>query len=120
MLLLADVAARHRRAAVGVGDRLALEADLLVAHRDGLRDVLGHDMLAQPRPAGLDLLGADVQPLLGPGHRVVGGRPGGVTALGVAEVPVVVGGVQGAVHVDGGLAFHVSSCTLMGSDARPK
>src|SRR5580693_3233935 len=36
VLFLADVAARHRGTAVGVGDRLALETDFLVADRDGL------------------------------------------------------------------------------------
>src|SRR5512135_2219708 len=68
LLLLADVTAGGRLAAVGAGDRLPLEADFLVADRDGLGDGLGDDVLAPPRPAHFGVFGADVQPLLRPGH----------------------------------------------------
>ena len=80
VLLRGDVAAGHRLVAVGVGDRLALEAHLLVAHRDGRGDVLGDDVLAQPGPAGLAGLGADVELLLRAGHGRVGVRARGVVA----------------------------------------
>jgi hypothetical protein len=63
VLFLADVSAGGGLADVGLGDRLTLDADFLVADRDGRGDVLGDDVLAQPGPPGLDLLGADVQPL---------------------------------------------------------
>jgi hypothetical protein len=78
---------------VGVGDRLPLEADFLVADRDGLGDVLGADVLAQPDSAHFGLLGADVQPLFRAGHRVIGGGPGGVPALDVAAAGQVLAGV---------------------------
>jgi hypothetical protein len=39
--------AGHRIAAVGVGDRLPLEAHLFAADRHGLGDVLGGDVLTQ-------------------------------------------------------------------------
>ena len=37
---------------VGIGDRLALDADLFALHRDGDRLLLGDDVLAQPGAAG--------------------------------------------------------------------
>src|SRR3954452_23042615 len=43
VLLLRDVAAGECGVAVGVRDRLALDADLLALHRDGRGDVLGDD-----------------------------------------------------------------------------
>src|SRR3954453_11792651 len=46
-----------------------------MAHRDGGGDVLRHDVLAQPRPAGLMGFRADTEPLLRAGHRLVGVRP---------------------------------------------
>ena len=59
VLLLGDGRAVQRVVAVGVGDRLTLDPDLLVLNRDGLGDHLGDDVLAQPRPAGLTLTRAD-------------------------------------------------------------
>jgi hypothetical protein len=76
---------RNRRAVhdvvgVGVGDRLALDADLLALHRDRLRHVLGNDVLARAGAAGLALRGADAQLLLGARHRAVGLRAADVVA----------------------------------------
>ena len=78
VLLLGDGRAVVGVAAVGVGDGLALEGDLLVRHRH--RDLLGlgDDALAQPRAAGLTGLGADAELLLGAGHGAVGRRAGRV------------------------------------------
>ena len=56
---------------VVVGDRLALQPYFLALYRDRLGDVLGHHVLAEPRPPGLPRLRADVEPLLRQGHRVV-------------------------------------------------
>src|SRR5215212_9853515 len=80
VLLLGDGRAAGGGVEVGVGDRLALDPDLLALHRhrDGL--LLGGDVLAQPGPAAFALGGADPQLLLGAGHGVVGGRPRGVAA----------------------------------------
>src|SRR4051812_27152998 len=53
VLLLGDLRAVERLVDVPVGDRLALDADLLALDGDGLRHVLGRDVLAQaggPRP----------------------------------------------------------------------
>src|SRR4051812_17024988 len=94
VLLLGDRRAVHRLADVGVGDRLALDADLLALHRDGLRDVLGHDVLAQPRAPGLPLGRADPQLLLGPRHRLIGRRAGGVMADCAAAGALAVGHVE--------------------------
>src|SRR5215216_374450 len=80
VLLLGDGRAAGGGVAVGVGDRLALDPDLLALHRHGHLLGLGHDVLAQPGPAPLASLGADPQLLLGAGHGVVGGRPRGVAA----------------------------------------
>ena len=77
-------------AAVGVGDRLALDADLLAAHRDGLGDLVLDDVLLQPHAAGLALGRADAQLLLGARHRVVGRRAAGVAAP-TARSPVAIG-----------------------------
>src|SRR5215210_564260 len=81
VLLLGDGRAVGRRSGVGVGDRLALDADLLALHRNRLGDVLGDHVLAQPDPAGLPPLGVHPQLLLGAGHRVVGGGATHVVAL---------------------------------------
>jgi hypothetical protein len=97
VLLLGDVRAVQGVADVRVGDRLPLDPDLLVRDRHGLGDLLLDDVLAQPGPAGLDPLGADPQLLLRAGHRVVGGRAGGVVAHGAVPVGVPVGA-----HVAGG------------------
>jgi hypothetical protein len=51
--------------------------------------VLGDHVLAQPRPTGLAGFGADPQPLLGAGHRLVGGGAGGVAADRAAHAVVV-------------------------------
>src|SRR3954453_20699779 len=80
VLLLADGGPVGRGADVGVRDRLALETDLLVADRDGLRDVLGDDVLARPGAARLAGLRTDLQALLRARHGVVRGRAGGVVA----------------------------------------
>src|SRR4051794_41937117 len=89
VLFLGDGRAVQGAADVGVGDGLAGDPDLLVRHGDGLGHVLADHVLAQPRPAGLALLGADVDALLGEGHGVVGGRAGGVVAPGAVPVGVV-------------------------------
>src|SRR4051794_33396436 len=87
VLLLRDRRPGVGRTPVGVGDRLPFDPDLLVRHRDGDLLVLGHHVLAQPRPPHFLGLGARPQPLLGAGHRGIGGRAGGVVALGpVAQV----------------------------------
>jgi hypothetical protein len=78
VLLLGELPAGHRRVAVGVGDRLALDADLLALHRNCRGHVLGDDVLAQPGPARLALGRADRKLLLRTRHRVVG--------LGTADV----------------------------------
>src|SRR5918993_1387286 len=90
VLLIAQVGSPERLVHVRVRDRLSLEAHLLAG--DGDRDVLllGDDVLAQPRTPPFDLLGADVQLLLRPGHGRVGVRPGRVVsgrASVVVDVP---------------------------------
>src|SRR4051794_15944730 len=104
VLLLGDRRAVHRVVDVGVGDRLALDAQLLTLDGDGLLDLLGHDVLAQPRAAGLAALGPDAQLLLGARHRVVGRRTAGVVADGAAAAGVAVdvltaAGVEAALAV---------------------
>ena len=49
---------------VRVGDRLPLEADLLVGDRHGDLLLLGHHILTQPRLTGFLSTGASDQPLL--------------------------------------------------------
>src|SRR5215213_5310596 len=78
VLLLRDVRTGGGGVAVGVGDRLALHPHPLPLDRDGLLDLLGGDVFAQPDPAPLSLGGADPQLLLGAGHGVIGRRPRGV------------------------------------------
>src|SRR3954471_23264616 len=90
LLLLGDVRAVERLVGVRVGDRLALDAGLLPLDRGGLRHVLGRDVLAQARAAGLAALRADVQLLLGARHRVVGRRAGRVAADGAGRVAIAV------------------------------
>src|SRR4029453_15393483 len=53
---------------VGVGDRLPLQAHPLPLDRDGLLDLLGGHVLAQPDPAPLPLAGADPQLFFRAGH----------------------------------------------------
>src|SRR5215213_11986 len=101
VLLLGDVRAGQSGVPVALGDRLALDPDLLAAHRNGDRLLLGGHVLAQPRPAGLHLLGADVEPLLRAGHRVVRRRAGGVMPHGRTVT------VHAAAH-DGAVAVSVS------------
>src|SRR5215211_3185957 len=105
VLLLGDGRAAGRGVDVGVGDRLALDPDLLALDRHGHLLGLGHDVLAQPGPAALAGLGPDLQLLLGAGHGVVGGRPGDVPADGVvlgvvgrAGGPAAVGAVLAVVE----------------------
>jgi len=81
VLLLADVGSSHGLVAVGVGDRLSFHPDLLPADRHGDGLLLGDDVLAQSGPAGLNLLRADLELLLGAGHRLIRRRPRGVVAL---------------------------------------
>src|SRR5215207_2800086 len=102
VLLLGDGPAAGGGIAVGVGDRLALDPDLLALHRHGHLLGLGGHVLAQPGPAPLPGLGPDLQLLLGAGHGLVGGRPGDVPADGV--VPGVVGRAGGQATVGAGLA----------------
>src|SRR5215216_6069859 len=64
---------------VGVGDRLPLHPQLFALDRDGLLDLLGGDVLAQPDPAPLPLGGPDPQLLLRAGHGGIGGRPRAVS-----------------------------------------
>jgi len=78
VLLLGQVTAGGGGVAVGVGDRLALDPDLLTAHRHRLLDVLGDDVLAQPCPAGLALGRPHAELLLRARHRVIGRRAAGV------------------------------------------
>src|SRR5215207_7301582 len=80
VLLLGDRGTVHRRADVRVGDRLALETDLLAPDGDRRLHVLGHDVLAQPRAPALDLRRADAELLLRARHGVVGVRPRRVVA----------------------------------------
>src|SRR5919204_6821091 len=61
VLGLGDVRTGHGGADVGVGDRLALDPRLLALHRHGLGNLLGGDVLAQPHPAPLAGLGADLE-----------------------------------------------------------
>src|SRR5829696_9471645 len=53
VLFLTDGWTRGGIADVGVGDRLALDADLFALHRNGLLDVLGGGRLIKTNPAGL-------------------------------------------------------------------
>src|SRR5829696_5748913 len=100
VLFLGDGGAVHGVAGVGVGDRLALDADLFAAHGDGLLDLVLDDVLAQPGPAGLALGLADLQLLFGAGHGVVGRRAAHVAADGAgliaAGVDVRAAGAAGA------------------------
>src|SRR4051794_19459331 len=120
VLLLGDRRAVHRVVDVGVGDRLALDAQLLTLHGDGLLDLLGHDVLAQPRAAGLAALGPDAQLLLGARHRVVGGRTAGVVADGAAAAGVAVDvDVLTAAGVEAALAVVAQAEALGAVLARP-
>ena len=62
------------------GSRSSLTSSWLTGTLDGL--LLGDDVLSQPGTTGFALLGADVEPLLGTGHRIVGRLTGGVAANG--------------------------------------
>jgi len=55
-----DVRAGQRLVPVRVGDRLAFDTDLFAPHRHGLLLLFGDDVLAQPDPARLVGLLADV------------------------------------------------------------
>src|SRR3954464_8031129 len=90
VLLFGDLGAVGGGVDVGVGDRLALDADLLAADRHGLGDLVLDDVLAQSHAAALALGRADAQLLLGARHRIVGGRTGDVTPDGAAGVAVAV------------------------------
>jgi len=93
VLLLGDVPPGVRRVPVRLRDRLPLQPHLLAADRHLHLLGVGHHVLAQPGPAGLHLLGVDAQLLLRAGHRLVGGRTGGVPAD--RAVLVAVGRVRG-------------------------
>src|SRR5215204_3224105 len=85
--------------AVGVGDRLALDPDLLALHGHGDLLGLGGHVLAQPGPAAFAGLGADPQLLLRPGHRLIDASTGRVVAGpapagGYADGPVDLLGVR--------------------------
>jgi hypothetical protein len=71
-------------ASIGLGDGLALDARLLAADRDRLLDLLGLDVLHQPRGTALRLRGTDMQLLLGAGHRLVATRALLALAAGLA------------------------------------
>src|SRR5215211_6965213 len=75
VLGLGELRPRGGRVAVGGGDRLALHPHLFPLDRNGLLDLLGGDVLAQPDPTPLPLGGADPQLLLRAGHGIIGGRP---------------------------------------------
>ena len=95
VLLLVELPTGLRGAAVGVGDRLALDPDLVAGDRHSAGDGLGHVVLAQSCPAGLAMTGADAELLLGAGHRLLGVRAaGGPTGLrrGVAPLGGLVSG----------------------------
>src|SRR3954453_19604894 len=79
VLLVGDRGAVGRAAGVRLGDRLALDADLLALYRHGLLDLVGHDVLLEPHATALPRGLTYPQLLLGAGHRVVG--------LGAADVP---------------------------------
>src|SRR4051812_43373557 len=72
VLLLGDRRAVGGLVDVGVGDRLALDADLLALHRHRRLDLVRDDVLAQAGTARLTLRLADRQLLLGARHGVVG------------------------------------------------
>src|SRR3954463_1069771 len=72
VLLLGDRRAVGGLVDVGVGDRLALDADLLALHRHRRLDLVRDDVLAQAGAARLTLALADRQLLLGARHGVVG------------------------------------------------
>ncbi len=100
MLLLGDVGPVDGLAAVGVRDRLALDADLFALHGHRLGDHLGDDVLAQAGATCLALARAHVQLLLRTRHGVVGRRTTGVVtdllavrlhAIGTRVAPVVRG-----------------------------
>src|SRR5215217_6806950 len=78
MFGLGELRPRGGGSQVGVGDRLALDPHPLPPHGDGLLDLLGGDVLAQPDPTPLALGGADPQLLFRAGHGVIGPRPRGV------------------------------------------
>src|SRR5690606_33192302 len=58
------------------------DADALLAYRDGLLLFLGDDVPVQLRPPGFAPLGADEQPLLTAGHRLVDPAGGRLVAEG--------------------------------------
>src|SRR5215212_11777191 len=99
VLFLGEVAAGHGGVAVRVGDRLAFQADLFAPEGDGLLDLVGDDVLAQPDASGLAFGGADAQLLLRAGHGLVGLRSGDVLAdrAGGAGGAGDTGGVAGDV-----------------------
>ena len=88
VLLLGDGRTGGRVADVGVADRLALDAHLLSLHGNGLLDLLGDDVLAQPRASALTLGLTHPQLLFGAGHGVVGVRAAGVAPDRVAVSPL--------------------------------
>src|SRR3954453_3522462 len=90
VLLLGDGRAVERLVDVRVGDRLALDADLLALDRHAVGHVLGRDVLAQAGAAGLAALRPDGELLLGARHRVVGRRAGRVAADRAGRVAVAV------------------------------
>jgi hypothetical protein len=73
VLRLRELRAGQGVVAVRVGDRLALQPDLLAGDRHGDGLLLGDDVLAQPRAARLPPLRPDPEALLRQGHRVVAG-----------------------------------------------
>ena len=86
--------------------------DLLARHRDRDLLLLGHHVLAQPRPARLAGLGADVEPLLGAGHRLVGGRAGGVAtdcAPGDVVIDAITVGIPVTVPVAAPVGFNAAA-----------
>src|SRR4051794_37132744 len=95
VLLLGDGRTVQRRVAVGFGDRLALDADLLAPHRHGLGHLVLDDILLQPDTAGLALGRADSQLLLGARHPV-----SGVRAADAAARPAALSGRVVIARVD--------------------
>src|SRR4051794_17563713 len=99
VLLLGDGRTVQRRVAVGVGDRLALEADLLAPDRHGLGDLVLDHILLQPDSAALTLGRADAQLLLRARHRVIGVGAADVAARAAAlSRRVVIARVELAGH----------------------
>ncbi|OII68571.1 hypothetical protein BJP39_20855 [Streptomyces sp. CC77] len=95
---LGDLRPGQRGVTVGLGDGLAFQPDLFVAHRDRLLHLLRHDVLPQAGPAGFPALDAHVHRLLREGHGVVAAAALGRQVAAPVDLEVV---VQAALLVRG-------------------